>query len=83
VGRKIVKFDRKKEHFQKTKRGAINIHPTPPEHPGLGILMYFWTNETFMFVLDMKLIDSCQIYRTIRFPVLTNEVSLTPIEKIW
>jgi methionyl-tRNA formyltransferase len=68
-------FLRKKD-FQKARKGCINFHPSPPEHPGLG----FWTFvrlfpelRTFhgatLHEVDDKL-DHGEIYAAERFPVL-------------
>ncbi|WP_298626996.1 formyltransferase family protein [uncultured Legionella sp.] len=65
----------KKEELEKAKKGAINIHPAPPEHPGLGMFTFLRIfphlrahHGVTLHEIDAKM-DHGQIYRTTRFSV--------------
>lgn len=68
--------------IEAAKKGAINVHPAPPEHPGLGMFSHIFAfpenrmfHGTTVHEVDSKL-DSGQIYITKEFPCF----GMTPAE---
>jgi Formyl transferase len=60
--------------FKAAKKGAINFHPAPSEHPGLGMFSYIFAfpekrmhHGTTVHEVNEKL-DNGQIYQSTRFP---------------
>jgi methionyl-tRNA formyltransferase len=66
-----------KSKLLKAVRGAINIHPAPPEHPGLGMYVFpalYPDRRCFGGVTVHQLtseIDRGPIYECVRFPIPT------------
>lgn len=63
------------DELKKAAKGAVNIHPAPPEHPGLGMFSFIRLfphlrqhHGVTLHEMDEKL-DHGKIYRVIRFPV--------------
>ncbi len=64
-----------KKELEKAGNGAINFHPSPPEHPGLGMYVYpvlHRDERNFGGVTVHEInekIDSGRIYETLRFSI--------------
>src|SRR5262249_46990407 len=58
-------------------KAAINFHPAPPEHPGVGSASYAIYDEESHFGVTVhrmhKVVDSGEILKVLRFPILPND----------
>lgn len=61
-------------HFTAARKGAINVHPAPIEHPGLGMFSYIFAfpekrmhHGTTIHEVNDKY-DNGRVYRSSRFP---------------
>jgi folate-dependent phosphoribosylglycinamide formyltransferase PurN len=61
--------------LKRAKKGAINIHPAPPEHPGLGMFTFprlfpHLRSHHGVTLHEMdNILDHGKIYQAIRFPI--------------